>query len=316
MSDYLNFLSENQTYNDLNDYASQAQQTYKDVSEQIKDTKLEGLIMGMPEITKLVTSGAKVVSKGLNAYDSFLDTIKNPAEQIVETVSKNVSSGLSNAISRGSNYVRNVGKSLSDRLNTQSFETDPEDFIGGDVTNDMGLVDRFQSVFRGGVQQAAGAVEGGVQQATGALQGGVQQVAGAVEGGVAQATGAAEGGVQQAAGAAEGGVQLVAGVAEGGVQQAIEGGVQQVAGVVRGGVQQAAGAIEGGITQGSKAVAGAGEAIGESIGEVAGASIADVIPVVGEIALASLAIYDIFKGSHIADPISYAYSAPSFVAGV
>ena len=40
MSDYLNFLNENQTYNDLNDYASQAQQTFKDVSEQIKDSKI------------------------------------------------------------------------------------------------------------------------------------------------------------------------------------------------------------------------------------------------------------------------------------
>jgi hypothetical protein len=310
MSDYLNFLSENQTYNDLNDYASQAQQTYKDVSEQIKDTKLEGLIMGMPEITKLVTSGAKVVSKGLNAYDNFLDTIKNPAEEIGETVSKNVSSGLTDVISRGSNYIRDVGKSLSDKLNAQSFETDPEDFIGGDITNDMGLVDRFQSVFRGGGNvgeagssigetlsnigsKAAGALQTGVTQATGALEGGVTQVATALEGGVTQAAS----GVTQAAG-----------------------GVTQAAGALQTGVTQGAAALEAGVTQGAKAVSNvatsAGEALGETVGEVAGASIADAIPVVGELALAGLALYDIFKPSHIADPISYAYSAPSFVAGV
>jgi hypothetical protein len=300
MSDYLNFLSENQTYNDLNDYASQAQQTYKDISEQVKDTKLEGLILSMPEVTKLVTSGAKVLSKGFDAYTNISDSVENVADTIGETVSRNVPSGLTDAVSGVSNYVRDVGKSLSDRLNTKSFETDPEDFMGADISNDMGLVDRFQSVFRGSgnvgdagssigdtlsnigsqiASKASGALESGISQATSAVEGAVSQATGAVEGVVSQATGALESGITQATGAVQSAVSEGASIA-------------------------------------TKVGTSAGEAIGETVGEVAGASIADVIPVVGEIALAGLALYDIFKPSHIADPISYAYSAPSFVAGV
>lgn len=317
MSDYLNFLNENQTYNDLNDYASQAQQTYKDVSEQIKDSKIEGLIFGMPEVVKLVSTVAKGInsfagasSKGLDSYSDVSDTVSNIADTIGETVSRNVPSVLSDAVSGVSNYVRDVGKSLSDRLNTKSFETDPEDFMGADISNDMGLVDKFQSVFRGSgnvgeagssisdtlsnigseiASKASSAVEGVVSQATSAVEGAVSQATGAVEGAVSQATGAVEGAVSQAS-------------------SALEGGLSKVTGAIEGGLSDASSAVSN--------VASSAVSAGEAVAETAGAGLADIIPVVGEIAMVGLSLYDIFKPSGITDPISYGYSAPSFVAGV
>jgi phage-related protein len=307
MSDYLNFLNENQTYNDLNDYASQAQQTYKDVSEQIKDTKLEGLIFGMPEVVKLVStigkginSFAGVSSKGLDAYANISDTVENVADTIGETVSRNVPSVLSDAVSGVSNYVRDVGKSLSDRLNTKSFETDPEDFMGDGISNDMGLVDRFQSVFRGsGNVGEAGSGIGDTLSNIGSEI--ASKASSAVEGVVSQATGAVEGAVSQATGAVEGAVSQATG--------AIEGGLSKVTGAIEGGTSEASSAV-------SNVASSLGESIGETVGEVAGAGLADVIPVIGEIAMVGLSLYDIFKPSGISDPISYGYSAPSFVAGV
>jgi phage-related protein len=306
MSDYLNFLNENQTYNDLNDYASQAQQTFKDVSEQIKDSKIEGLIFGMPEVVKLASTVAKGInsfagasSKGLDAYSDVSDTISNVADTIGETVSRNVPSVLSDAVSGVSNYVRDVGKSLSDRLNTKSFETDPEDFIGDGISNDMGLVDKFQSVFRGsGNVGEAGSSIGDTLSNIGSEI--ASKASSAVEGVVSQATGAVEGAVSQATGA-------------------VEGAVSQATSAVEGGLSKVTGAIEGGISEASNAVsnvASSAVSAGEAVAETAGAGLADIIPVVGEIAMVGLSLYDIFKPSGISDPISYGYSAPSFVAGV
>lgn len=67
---------------------------------------------------------------------------------------------------------------------------------------------------------------------------------------------------------------------------------------------------------GSKAAAAAGEAAAEAVGEGVAGAVSEAIPVVGELAMVGMGIYDIFKGTHEKTPIQTMMARPVYNAGL
>jgi hypothetical protein len=67
---------------------------------------------------------------------------------------------------------------------------------------------------------------------------------------------------------------------------------------------------------GSKAAEAVGEAAAEAVGEGVAGAVSEAIPVVGELAMVGMGIYDIFKGSHEKTPVQAMMARPVYNAGL
>jgi hypothetical protein len=133
-------------------------------------------------------------------------------------------------------------------MRTNAFERDPEAEIASGEDN-MGILDRVQSVFRGGVSEGENALSGAVSSVKGAVSNVVSEGTEAVSGAVEGATSAAEG-------------------------------------------------------------------VGAAVAEGIGAVVADAIPVVGELSMLGLGIYDFVKGETTKAPTIAAFASPVLEKGI
>jgi len=70
------------------------------------------------------------------------------------------------------------------------------------------------------------------------------------------------------------------------------------------------------VSEGTSAITSAAEGVGTAVAEGVGAVVADSIPVVGEIGMLGLGIYDLVKGETTRAPVVQAFAAPVFEKGV
>jgi hypothetical protein len=184
--------------------------------------------------------GAAVEAEGGETLDSLTSGVEN--------VARNIGSEVSSRLGDFTSSIRGIGNQLSDRMRTNAFERDPEAEIASGEDN-MGILDRFQSVFRGGVSEGENAVSGAVDSAKSAVSSAVSEGSEAVSGAVEGATSVAEG-------------------------------------------------------------------VGTAVAEGVGSLVADAIPVVGELSMLGLGIYDFVKGETAKAPVVQAFATPVLEKGV
>jgi hypothetical protein len=184
--------------------------------------------------------GAAVEAEGGETLDSLTSGVEN--------VARNIGSEVSSRLGDFTSSIRGIGNQLSDRMRTNAFERDPEAEIASGEDN-MGILDRFQSVFRGGVSEGENAVSGAVDSAKSAVSSAVSEGSEAVSGAVEGATSVAEG-------------------------------------------------------------------VGTAVAEGVGSLVADAIPVVGELSMLGLGIYDFVKGETAKAPVVQAFASPVLEKGI
>lgn len=284
--DVLNFDNAVSAYNNLEAYQSQKQQQLKDLVQQYREgaeqtilpaielyqrgkglyNKLTGEKSAATEGESAATEGENALSgaisegrsalsglttQGESAVSGAIQGAEGVASETLGSLSRTAESAISGVTSRlgeFSSSIRGIGNQLSERMRTNAFERDPEAEIASGEDN-MGILDRVQSVFRGGVSEATQGAESAVSGVRGAISGAVEGAQGAVSGATEAATAVGE---------------------------------------------------------------GVATAVGETIGAVA----ADAIPVIGEISMLALGVFDFVKSFTEKPPPVQAYAAPVYEKGI
>jgi phage-related protein len=245
--DVLNYDNAVSAFNNLGAFQAEKQQQLQDLVEQYKQgaeqvflPALDLFRRGREAYNKVTTAGEDVASKAEGGVESAVEGATSAAEGAVEGVQgavsgavEGVQSALSSTLGEFSSGIRSIGNQLSQRMQTNAFERDPESEIASGEDN-MGVFDRIQSVFRGGVQE-----------------------------------GESLGNVAKSA-----------------------------------------------VSEGTEAATSAVEGVASSVAEGIGSFVADAIPVVGELSMLGLGIYDFVKGETTKTPVVQALATPIFEKGV
>jgi len=268
--DVLNYDNAVSAFNNLEAFQSEKQQQFKELVQQYKEGAEQVVLpaidlfrRGKEAYGKLTSAGENAVTEGESAVSGAVEgaegAVRGLASETLGALTSRAEGALSGVTSRlgeFSSSIRGIGNQLSERMRTNAFERDPEAEIASGEEN-MGILDRAQSLFRGGISE-------GENMVSSAING----VRGAVSGAVSEGTEAATSAVSGAAEAATGAVSSVA------------------------------------------------EGVGTAVAEGIGAVVADAIPVVGEIGMLGLGIYDFVKSFTEKPPPVQAFATPIFEKGI
>lgn len=257
--DVLNYDSAVSAFNNLEAFQNEKQEQFKQLVEQYKEGAGQVILpaidlfrRGKEAYNKLTGEKPAAAEGEAGAVEGegteTLDSLTSGAENLA----RNIGSEVSNRLDSFTSSIRGIGNQLSDRMRTNAFERDPEAEIASGEDN-MGILDRVQSVFRGGVSEAENAVSGAVSSVKGA------------------------------------------------VSSAVSEGTDAVSGAVSGAVEGATSVAEG---------------VGTAVAEGVGSLVADAIPVVGELSMLGLGIYDFIKGETTKAPTIQAYATPVLEKGI
>jgi phage-related protein len=257
--DVLNYDSAVSAYNNLQAFQSEKQEQLKQLVEQYK-AGAEQVVLpaidlfrrGREAYNRLTNQAENIVDEGKTAVEGAVQGAEGAVKGIASdtlgslgSTAENVLSNVTSRIGQFSSGIRGIGNDLSNRMMTNAFERDPEGEIASGSEN-MGVFDRVQSIFRGGVSEGENAVSSAISGVKGA-------VSSAVSEGTEAATSAASG------------------IAE-----------------------------------------GVGTAVGEGIGAVVG----EAIPVIGELGMLGLGIYDFVKAETTKAPVIQAMASPVLEKGI
>jgi hypothetical protein len=264
--DVLNFDNAVSAYNNLEAFQSEKQQQLKDLVETYRQGAEQALLpaielyqRGKGLYNKLSSTAENVASKaedavteGESALSSAVEGARGVASETLNSLTESAMSGVTSRLGQFSSSVRGIGNQLSERMRTNAFERDPEAELASGEDN-MGILDRAQSLFRGGVSEASQGVE-----------------------------------------------STMSGV-RGGISDAISGATE---------------AAQGAVSGATEAVSSAAESVGTAVAEGVGSFVADAIPVVGQLGMLGLGIYDFVKSVTEKAPVVQAFATPIFEKGV
>jgi hypothetical protein len=274
--DVLNYDSAVSAFNNLEAYQSEKQEQLKDLVQQYRqgaETAIlpaielyqrgkalynkftaEKPVVGQGE--NAVAEGENAVAEGESTLSSAIEgaqgAVRGAASETLGSLSEGAESAISGITSRlgeFSSSIRGIGNQLSERMRTNAFERDPESEIAGGEEN-MGIFDRAQSLFRGGVSEASQGVESAMSGVRGGISGAISEGSEAVQGAV------------------------------------------------------------------SEAATTAAETVGTAVGEGIGEFIGSAIPIVGELGMLGLGVYDFVKSFTEKPATVQAFATPIFEKGV
>jgi hypothetical protein len=267
--DVLNYDNAVSAFNNLEAFQSEKQEQFKQMVQQYKEGAeqvilpaidlfrrgknfLTGEKTAAKEGESAATEGESAASEGESAISGAVEEGTNALSGMAsETLGSLTSSaerafsGVTSQLGDFASSIRGIGNQLSERMRTNAFERDPEAELASGEEN-MGILDKVQSVFRGGVSEAS-------QGAESAISGASDAVSGAVSG----------------------------------ASEAVSG-----------------------------AISGAAESVGTAVAEGIGSFVADAIPVVGELSMLGLGIYDFVKGETAKAPVIQALATPILEKGI
>ena len=260
--DVLNYDSAVSAFNNLEAFQNEKQEQFKQLVEQYKEGAGQVILpaidlfrRGKEAYNKLTSEKPATAEEKPATAEGEAGAVEGEGTETLdsltsgaENLARNIGSEVSNRLDNFTSSIRGIGNQLSDRMRTNAFERDPEAEIASGEDN-MGILDRVQSVFRGGVSEGENAVSGAVSSVKGA--------------------------------------------------------------------------VSNAVSEGSEAVSGAGsegasvaEGVGTAVAEGVGTAVADAIPVVGELSMLGLGIYDFIKGETTKAPTIQAYAAPVLEKGI
>jgi hypothetical protein len=177
MSDILNFMNENSTFQTLLAGQSQAQEDYKNQIEEIDTQKVMARIEAIPIAGEFFSKVKGLYGK----VSDFADNVQSNIESLTSTAGETIVNPAS--------LLDGIGNQISSRMNTSAFERDPEaDFIGESESG--GLIDSLQSMFRGGIplpQSVSNVISNVQNTVSGAVENVQSTVSGAISGAVENA---------------------------------------------------------------------------------------------------------------------------------
>ena len=239
--DVLNFDNAVSAYNNLEAFQSEKQQQLKDLVETYRQGAEQALLpaielyqRGKGLYNKLSSTAENIAATGEDAVTSAVEGATDLGSETLSSLTEGAISGVTSRLGQFSSSIRGIGNQLSQRMQTNAFERDPEAELASGEDN-MGILDRAQSLFRGGVSEAT---------------------------------------------------------------------------------QGAEGAVRGAVSGATEAVSGAAEGVAAAVGETVGAIAAEAIPVVGEIGMLSLGVYEFAKSFTEKAPVVQAFATPVFEKGV
>ena len=239
--DVLNFDNAVSAYNNLEAFQSEKQQQLKDLVETYRQGAEQALLpaielyqRGKGLYNKLSSTAENIAATGEDAVTSAVEGATDLGSETLSSLTEGAISGVTSRLGQFSSSIRGIGNQLSQRMQTNAFERDPEAELASGEDN-MGILDRAQSLFRGGVSEAT---------------------------------------------------------------------------------QGAEGAVRGAVSGATEAVSGAAEGVAAAVGETVGAIAAESIPLVGEIGMLSLGVYEFAKSFTEKAPVVQAFATPVFEKGV
>jgi hypothetical protein len=200
MSDILNFMNENSTFQSLLAGQTEREEDYRNQVEQLDTQKIMSGIESIP-------IAGEFFSKVKDLYGKVSDFADNVQSNI-----NSLTSGSGETIMNPASVLDGVGNKISSRMNTNAFERDPEDdFVGEGEGQTSGVIDSLQSMFRGGipVPQSVSNVVSNVQNR---VSGAASELQTTVENGASNAVEAGTGAVEAGAGGVEGAVEAGTGL--------------------------------------------------------------------------------------------------------
>ena len=195
--DVLNYDNAVNAFNNLEAFQSEKQQQLKDLVETYRQGAEQAILpaielyqRGKGLYNKLSSTAENVASKaedavteGESALSSAVEGARGVASETLNSLTESAMSGVTSRLGQFSSSVRGIGNQLSERMRTNAFERDPEAELASGEDN-MGILDRAQSLFRGGVSEAGQGVEDAVSGATEAVSSAAESVGTAVAEGV------------------------------------------------------------------------------------------------------------------------------------
>lgn len=185
--DVLNYDSAVSAYNNLEAFQSEKQQQLKDLVETYRQGAEQALLpaielyqRGKGLYNKISSTAENIAATGEDAVTSAVEGATDLGSETLSSLTEGAMSGVTSRLGQFSSSIRGIGNQLSQRMQTNAFERDPESEIASGEDN-MGILDRAQSLFRGGATEASQGVESAVSGAT--------EAAGAAGEGVAAAVG-------------------------------------------------------------------------------------------------------------------------------
>lgn len=286
MSDILNFMNENSTFQSLLAGQNQEQEDYRNQIEELDTQKVMSRIEAIPLVGQFFS---KV--KGLyNTASDFADNIQSNVESLT--------SGAGESVINPVSLLDGIGNKISSRMNTNAFERDPEaDFVGDAEGESSGLIDSLQSMFRGGIPMPQ-SVSNAISNVQNTVSGAVENVQNTVSNAVSSAETTISSGIGTVENTVSDAQNMVSGAVEG-AQTTLETGASTVMDAASSAAEGAAGAVEGAVEAGT------------SLLDVASAAL-------GPLAIgAGLAydLYDAFKKPP-PPPVNFTFAAPNFTAGI
>jgi phage-related protein len=202
--DVLNYDSAVSAFNNLEAFQSEKQQQFKEIVQQYKEGAEQVILpaidlfrRGKEAYGKLTgektaaTEGESAASEGESAISGAVEGVEGLASETLGALTSSAQSAFSGVTSQIGDFassIRSIGNQLSERMRTNAFERDPEAEIASGEEN-MGILDKVQSVFRGGVSEASQGAESAISGASDAVSGAVSGASEAVSGAI---SGAAE----------------------------------------------------------------------------------------------------------------------------
>jgi hypothetical protein len=153
--DYLNFLQENSTFENLSAQAQEQSDLLKGLKEQYLQGASEALIpaidllrRGVSAVQKIGSTVSNVVEKGQEVMAKGEEVLAKGAELVKSTpqVVENLDV---------SGEIKGVGSRIADRMRVSEFDRDPESDLASNEEN-LSAFDRVQAIFRGGSSEAEG----------------------------------------------------------------------------------------------------------------------------------------------------------------
>lgn len=172
--DVLNYENAVNAYNNLEAFQTEKQQQIRDLVQQYRQGAEQTIL---PAI--------ELYQRGKSLYNKFTGETPTSEGAITEgegavegasntlgSLGENVMSEVSSRLGQFSSSVRGIGNQLSDRMMSNAFERDPEAELASGEEN-MGIFDRAQSLFRGGVSDVASTAESATTEAVSSAAEGV-----------------------------------------------------------------------------------------------------------------------------------------------
>lgn len=201
--DVLNYDNAVSAFNNLEAFQSEKQEQFKQMVQQYKEGAEQVILpaidlfrRGREAYGKLTSAGENVAKEGESAVEGAVEgaegAVKGLASETLGALTSRAEGALSGVTSRLGDFsssIRGIGNQLSERMRTNAFERDPEAEIASGEEN-MGILDKVQSVFRGGVSEASQGAESAISGATEAAS---TAVSGATEAATSAVSSVAEG---------------------------------------------------------------------------------------------------------------------------